>query len=495
LVVSAPGASTGSLTSSPSGQPSLATLPSASFQDPSWRTRLEPLLAGGRAAGADLVEVFLERTDHLGALAEQELITSVTPSFGMGAGIRVFRGGHDGFVSTNDLSAAGLLAALDQALGMLGLLRAAHGPDGFEGLPPLRDHGSAKADWLDRCPDLAEATARLLEGTDRLRRHGHHLQARRGTYARDWQEVLVAASDGTHARDIRLHQSLGLSVLAADGDHRASLGRRYGTSDSPEELRRWDADDSARDLCASAASMLYADYVEAGQFPVVLANRFGGVIFHEACGHLLETTQVERGTTPFADKVGEPIAHPAVTAIDEGLTAGAFGSLSMDDEGMEPQRTVLIENGVLQRFLCDRAGALRTGHARTGSGRRQSHTFAAASRMRNTYIAAGPHSPDDLIASVDRGLYCKSMGGGSVGPTGQFNFAVEEGYLIENGRLANPVKGATLIGEAKEVMPRISMCADDLELAAGFCGSISGSVFVTVGQPHIKVDSITVGGR
>jgi TldD protein len=167
----------------------------------------------------------------------------------------------------------------------------------------------------------------------------------------------------------------------------------------------------------------------------------------------------------------------------------------MDDEGMEPQRTVLIENGVLRRFLSDRAGERRTGHPRTGSGRRQSHAFAAASRMRNTYIAAGPHTPEQLIASVDRGLYCKSMGGGSVGPTGQFNFAVEEGYLIENGGLTRPVKGATLIGDAKEVMPRISMCANDLELAAGFCGSVSGSIFVTVGQPHIKVDSITVGGR
>ena len=305
----------------------------------------------------------------------------------------------------------------------------------------------------------------------------------------------MAASDGTFAQDIRLHQSLGLNVLAADGDHRAGLGRRYGTSGRPDDLRQWDADASAQDVCASVGTMLYADYVEAGQMPCVLANRFGGVIFHEACGHLLETTQVERGTTPFADKVGERIAHEAVTAIDEGLTDGAFGSLSMDDEGMEPQRTVLIENGVLKRFLSDRAGQRRTGHERTGSGRRQSHAFAAASRMRNTFIAAGPHTPDALIASVDKGLYCKSMGGGSVGPTGQFNFAVEEGYLIENGQLTKPVKGATLIGEAKEVMPRISMCANDLELAAGFCGSVSGSIFVTVGQPHIKVDSITVGGR
>ena len=470
--------------------------PAAPFHDEGWIRRLEPLLAAGRAAGADLVEVFLERTDHLGVLAEQDTITSVSPAFGMGAGLRVFRGGRDGFVSTNDLGESALHAALDEALAMLELRRSATaGPGSFEGLDSLRDFAVAKQPWLESCPDLTEATAQLLQGTHQLERHGSHLQARRGSYARNWQEVLVVASDGTHARDIRLHQTVGLSVLAADGDHRASLSRRYGTTDNPNDLRHWDLESSAIDLCASAASMLYADYVEAGQFPVVLANRFGGVIFHEACGHLLETTQVERGTTPFADKVGELIAHPSVTAIDEGSSNEAFGSLAMDDEGMEPQRSVLIENGILKHFLSDRAGELRTGHRRTGSGRRQSHAFAAASRMRNTYIAAGPHTPEELIGSVDRGLYCKSMGGGSVGPTGQFNFAVEEGYLIEDGQLTRPVKGATLIGEAREVMPRISMCANDLELAAGFCGSVSGSVNVTVGQPHIKVDSITVGGR
>lgn len=478
----------------PRGDAASTALP-GDFQDSAWRLHLEPLLGAGRAAGADLVEVFLERSDHLGVLAEQEVITNVSPAFGMGAGVRVFSGRHDGFVSTNDLSAAGLMTALDQALGMLGLQRGSLGSNGFEGLPELRDHGVGKESWLRSVPSLSEATGRLLEGTDALSRHGTHLQSRRGSYARDWQEVLVCASDGTFARDIRLHQSLGLSLLAADGDHRASLGRRYGTQGCPEDLRQWDPDAAAADLCASAATMLYADYVEAGQYPVVLANRFGGVIFHEACGHLLETTQVERGTTPFADRVGQAIAHEAVTAIDEGRSEGAFGSLSMDDEGMEPQRTVLIENGILKRFLSDRAGEARTSHPRTGSGRRQSYAFAAASRMRNTFIAAGPHSPDDLIASVERGLYCKAMGGGSVGPTGQFNFAVEEAYLIEQGQLSRPVKGATLIGEAKEVLPRISMCANDLELAAGFCGSVSGSIFVTVGQPHIRVDSITVGGR
>ena len=460
-----------------------------------WSDSLQALLSRGSAAGADLVEVFLEHTDHLGLLAEQDRITSVNPTFARGAGLRVFLNGRDGFVSTNDLTPDGLTRALDQALAMLGLQHSSLALSSFQGLSPLKDYGINKLNWLEQCPSMADASARLLEGTAQLEQLGQHLQVRRGSYARDWQEVLVAASDGTFARDIRLHQSTGLSVLAADGDHRSSVGRRYGSTDRPDDLRNWNVEQSAAEVCDSAGTMLRADYVEAGQMPVVLANRFGGVIFHEACGHLLETTQIERGTTPFSDQVGELIAHPSVTAIDEGLSSGAFGSISMDDEGMEPQRTVLIKDGVLQRFISDRAGELRTGHQRTGSGRRQSHAFAAASRMRNTYIDAGPHKPEQLIASVDHGLYCKAMGGGSVGPTGQFNFSVEEGYLIEDGQLTRPVKGATLIGDAKEVMPRISMCADDLELAAGFCGSVSGSVFVTVGQPHIKVDSITVGGR
>ncbi|GCE65489.1 TldD/PmbA family protein [cyanobiont of Ornithocercus magnificus] len=474
----------------------VATNPSViSLSEGALRDSLNRLLAAGYQAGVDLVEIFLESTNHLSILVEQDHITSVAPSFTCGAGVRVFLDKQDGFVSTNDLSEQGLLQALLQALDILGLQPAQVGPSGFEGLGNLRDHTASKRSWLSECPELQEAGEKILDGTNQLKKLGQHLQVRRGNYSRDWQEVLVAASDGTFARDIRLHQSQGLSVIAADGNHRSSVARRYGSTDKPHDLRVWDEDASAAEVCDGAGTMLYADYVEAGQMPAILANRFGGVIFHEACGHLLETTQIERGTTPFAEKIDKPIAHTSVTAIDEGLSHGAFGSIAMDDEGMEAQRTVLIENGVLRHFISDRAGERRTGHPRTGSGRRQSHAFAAASRMRNTYIAAGPHTPEQLVASVDRGLYCKSMGGGSVGPTGQFNFSVEEAYLIENGSLTRPVKGATLIGEAKEVMPRISMCANDLDLAAGYCGSVSGSIFVTVGQPHIKVDSITVGGR
>ena len=270
-----------------------------------WEQRLNTLLSVGLAAGADLVEVFLERTDHLGVLAEQDKITSVSPAFGMGAGIRVFRGARDGFVSTNDLSDTGLTEALDQALAMLQLERSSlSSSNAFQGLSALRNFAATKNDWLERTPNLDVITQRLLEGTQCLQRLGQHLEVRRGNFSRDWQEVLVAASDGTFARDIRLHQSSGLSVLAADGDHRASIARRYGTTDKPNDLCDWNIEASAQEVCASASTMLRADYVDGGQMPVVLANRFGGVIFHEACGHLLETTQIERGTTPFAESIG-----------------------------------------------------------------------------------------------------------------------------------------------------------------------------------------------
>jgi TldD protein len=364
-------------------------------------------------------------------------------------------------------------------------------------LEPLRDYATArnKNSWLENCSPMREMSEVLLAANAHLAQKAQHVQSRRAAYFRDWQEILVAASDGVFARDIRLTQSVGYNLLCEENGDRASIGKRVGATYRPDFLRTWDYAVDADDVSHSAAQMLHAEYVESGTYPVVMANEFGGVIFHEACGHLLETTQIERKTTPFADKKGEKIAHENLTAWDEGLTDNAFGTIDMDDEGMPVQRTLLIENGILKNFLSDRAGAWRTGQPRTGSGRRQGYTYAAASRMRNTYIAPGNFTNDEIFASIEKGIYCKKMGGGSVGATGQFNFAVDEAYLIENGKVTKPLKGATLIGEATEIMNKISMCSQDLGLAAGFCGSVSGSIYVTVGQPHIKVDSITVGGR
>ncbi len=466
--------------------------------DLTWEKPLSTLLGIGRSAGADFVEFFLEKANYISCLAEDNIITSITPRLSTGAGVRVFRGKQDCYVSTNDLSFNGLKLALEKALSILGLnipTNSAFIPE--INLEMFRDYGTAKNknNWLKNCSNMQEMGDILLAVNDQLSKKANHIQSRRASYFRDWQEVLVASSDGTFARDIRLTQSVGCNLFCADGENRSSIGKRDGDTSNPDFLRKWNYGQVAEEVAESAGKMLYAEYVESGQYPIIMANQFGGVIFHEACGHLLETTQIERQSTPFIDKKGEKIAHENLTAWDEGLSDNAFGTIDMDDEGMPPQRTLLIENGILKNFLADRAGSIRTGHPRTGSGRRQSYSYAAASRMRNTYIAPGDYSVDDLFASVDKGIYCKKMGGGSVGPTGEFNFGVDEAYLIENGKITKPLKGATLIGEAKEIMTKISMSSQDLGLAAGFCGSVSGSIYVTVGQPHIKVDSITVGGR
>ena len=183
-----------------------------------------------------------------------------------------------------------------------------------------------------------------------LKKKASKVRSRRAAYFRDWQEVLVASTDGTFARDIRLTQSVGYNLLCADGQNRSSIGKRDGDTSNPDFLRQWNYQNVAEEVAESAGKMLYADYVESGQYPIIMANQFGGVIFHEACGHLLETTQIERKSTPFIDKKGEKIAHENLTAWDEGLSDKAFGTIDMDDEGMPPQRTLLIENGILKKL-------------------------------------------------------------------------------------------------------------------------------------------------
>jgi TldD protein len=230
--------------------------------------------------------------------------------------------------------------------------------------------------------------------------------------------------------------------------------------------------------------------------PVVIDNGFGGVIFHEACGHLLETTSVEKKASVMWDKKGEMVAHEALSAVDDGTIDGEWGSLSIDDEGMPTEKTQLIKNGKLENFMCDRLGHIKTGHPRTGSGRRQSYKFAPASRMRNTFIEPGKHSLEELLASMGDGLYAKKMGGGSVNPgTGEFNFSVQEGYMVKGGKVEKAIKGATLIGQGADVLKKISMVGNNFALSTGMCGSVSGSIPANVGQAAIKVDEILVGGQ
>ena len=229
---------------------------------------------------------------------------------------------------------------------------------------------------------------------------------------------------------------------------------------------------------------------------MAIENGFGGVIFHEACGHSLEATSVGTGTSQMCGKLGQKIANEKVTAIDDGTIAGAWGSVNIDDEGNPTERNVLIENGILKKYMVDRLGSRRMGMKMTGNSRRQDYHYEPTSRMTNTFIDNGPDKNEDIIRSIEYGLYAKKMGGGSVNPlTGDFNFAVSEGYIIRNGEICEAVRGASLIGNGSQILMDIDMVGQNLATGQGMCGSSSGSVPTDVGQPLIRVSEITVGGR
>lgn len=310
------------------------------------------------------------------------------------------------------------------------------------------------------------------------------------------KDVLVANTEGIWQEEQRVRSRFTIEAIASSATEKQSGYFGPGGSEGFELFRRISVEECAREAARIAVTMLNATNCPSGRMPVVIDNGFGGVIFHEACGHGLEATAVARNASVFAGRIGEQIASPLVTAIDDGTILNGWGSAGMDDEGTPTRRNVLIESGILKSYLVDKLNGRRMGMESTGSGRRESYRFAPTSRMTNTFIANGTSTREEIIANTEYGLYAKKMGGGSVDPaTGSFNFAVLEGYMIRNGRIAEAVRGATLIGKGSEVLQRIDMVANNLERAQGMCGSISGSIPTDVGQPTIRVSEMTVGGR
>lgn len=310
------------------------------------------------------------------------------------------------------------------------------------------------------------------------------------------QNVMIANSEGLFTEDKRVRTRTMIEAIAMANGEMQSGYYAPGAHMGFEFYKHIDIEKYAREAARTAKAMVFAEPSPSGKMPVVIDNGFGGVIFHEACGHGLEATSVAKGTSVFTDKIGEKIASDIVTAIDDGTTANAWGSQNIDDEGTPMKRNVLIENGVLRGYLVDKLNGIKMGMSSTGSGRRQSYKYAPTSRMTNTYIAPGKQSIEEMIENTEYGLFAKYMGGGSVNTaTGDFNFAVREGYLIENGKIGKPVRGATLIGNGPEVLHKIDMVGNNLSHGQGMCGSKSGSIPTNVGQPSIRVQSMTVGGR
>lgn len=445
------------------------------------------------AQGATFCDIFVEKNQREVISYKSSQVKNIESGTDFGIGIRLIFGTRSLYGYTNSVNKDDLIE-LTRKL-------AAH----YKTAPTVEVGNldfSAPVSYNDilRVPDmdvdLAHKVARLKELDQLVRKSSDKISQVNLMSLLRRQEVEVFDSEGLYAHEFRPYVRFITNAVTSDGQNQADGSWNPGARGGWQYIESLDLKDIANRITQQSLTMLTAKPCPAGNMPVVIDNGFGGVIFHEACGHLLETTSVEKKSSVLWNKKGEQIAHEAVSAVDDGTMDNEWGSISIDDEGMPTQRTQLIKGGVLTNFMADRLGSLKTGHPRTGSARRQSYKFAPASRMRNTFIEPGKYKVEELITAMGDGLYAKSMGGGSVNPgTGEFNFSVQEGYLVKNGKITEAVKGATLIGRGEDILKRISMVGNNFELATGMCGSVSGSVPTTVGQAAIKVDEILVGGQ
>ena len=450
------------------------------------------VLSRAVSTGADYAELFVEHKLSHSVHMVDSRVDAINDTLVSGAAVRVYKGLRSVMASTVDQSEAGLLRCAEKAAEALG-----QGSAEIEIV--LREHPITDLHPVKIVPS-AVPNARKIEivKSAYFAAKDYHSAIRQvgATLADTDRQILIANSEGLYTQDRQIRARLSLSAVAElDGETQTGSvtpGTRLGLEFFEEK------NPSAYGIQAAkqAVTMAGAGYCPAGVMPVAIENGFGGVIFHEACGHSLEASSVAYGRSQFAGKLGQLIANPKVTAIDDGTIPNAWGSINIDDEGHPAQRNVLIENGILKSYMIDRFNGRRMGMASTGNGRRQSFTHTPTSRMTNTYIAPGTDKNEDIIASMEYGLYAKDMGGGSVNPvTGEFNFTVSEGYMVRNGKICEPVRGACLVGKGTEILHNIDMVGTDLAMGQGMCGASSGSIATNVGQPLIRVSSITVGGR
>jgi len=447
----------------------------------------------GISLGADFAELFVEQSQSnmISTLSNQ--VQSVESGIDFGIGIRLVYGSKVLYGYTNKPEANELKRIMSE-LAAKDLREPGISSRSFDYRTIEDVHAAQRTLSIDS--EVESKVAFLMAADAAARAAGNMISQTRGSCRQKEQDIELFNSEGLHTSDTRQYIRTGLTSIASDGSEQATGSWSDGGLLGWELQNDISVEKTGSEASRQALINLGAKPCPSGRMPVIIGNGFGGVIFHEACGHLLETTSVAKKASVFHDQMGQMIANPCVNAVDDGLLLKQWGSINIDDEGLDTQRTQLIKDGELTSFLVDRIGAEQTGFAPTGSGRRESYKFAPASRMRNTFIEPGEAELDDMIGSIDRGIYASHMGGGSVQPgTGEFNFAVTEGYYIVDGKIQYPVKAATLISTGPAVLKEISMVGKDFSLACGMCGSVSGAVPTSVGQATLKVDDILVGGN
>jgi TldD protein len=457
-------------------------------------TLVEPELASrvlerALARGGDLAELYAEARQGFSLSIDDRRVERPQSGRERGACVRVLQGESSYYGYVDGLEERDLLRVADSvAQALRGEQRrpaALSAPTPANGHPVLARPETIepirKADLLRACDEGARAAGAEVS------------QARVG-YGESRRTVEVYNSDGHAASDDRTRVRLSAQVVARRNG-RVETGTDTRGGHAGWELLETDPEEVAESAARKALTLLDALDAPTGRLPVVVGNGFGGVLLHEAVGHGLEADAVQKRASVYAGKLGEQIAPGFVTAYDDGSRRGDWGSDGIDDEGTRTHRTTIIEEGRLSSYLYDLLRARRDGVDSTGNGRRESFRHVPVPRMTNTFFAPGEATPEELIAGIERGLYAVSFGGGQVEPaTGDFVFGVSEGFLIEGGRVTAPVRGATLVGNGLEALAAIDGIAGDLEIATGYCGKAGQTVPAGVGQPHVRIRELTVGG-
>jgi TldD protein len=457
------------------------------------RDVLERILSGALRTGAEFAEVYAEDKRSTSASLDDGRVEQVTSGRDRGAGIRVVKGDTTGFAHTADLSESGLLAAASAAAAA-----ASQGGGGARTVT-LAPAGRHEVNTIGQFPDdvpKASKVELLRRVDDAARSVGPEIVQVSAGYGDSRKRVLIANTDGVLADDEVVRVLMRISAIA-NGDTGMQTGfQSMGHTVGWEVFDSIDIEELARDAARQAITKLGARPAPSGAMPVVIRRGTGGVLFHEACGHGLEADHVAKGASVYRGKVGELVASPLVTLVDDGTMPGEWGTLGYDDEGHRTQRNVLIEDGVLTDYMWDYLRSRNDGRPASGNGRRESYMHLPMVRMTNTIVLDGPDDPDDIVRSTDHGVYVANLGGGSVNTaTGDFVFGMREAYLIENGEITEPLREGNLIGNGPQVLRDIDMLAGDFAMGnPGTCGKDGQGVPVGDGQPTLRVKSLTIGG-
>jgi TldD protein len=454
---------------------------------------LQATIARALRRGGDFAEVFVEDRDSLGLRLEDGRVEQTSGGREVGAAVRLLSGEHTYYAYSDALDEAGLAAAADA---VAAAVRVGERGSAVIDLGLVRsDPGRHAVKVSPETVAIASKAQLVRAGNEAARAAGAEVAQAIVGYGDTRQKVLIANSLGDLVYDDRTRTRFTVQVVARRGDVIQTGHETVGGSAGFELLDEATARVVATMAAEKALTMLDSRPAPVGAMPVVMANGFGGTLFHEACGHGLEADAIAKGASIYAGKMGEVVAAPIVSAYDDGSLPHGWGSQAFDDEGVPTQKTLVIEGGRLTGFLYDRLRAREAGAAPTGNGRRQSFRHVPIPRMTTTYIAPGEVTADDIIAATPRGFYAKSLAGGQVEPaSGNFVFGVAEGYLIENGRITTPLRGATLVGNGIDILMLIDMIAADFDVKTGVCGKDGQGVPVGTGQATLRIAEMTVGG-